>query len=70
MADDVPMVTISAARLAELEAAEERLKLNRVKNTESVKQCINKDRESYNARRRELYRIKKAAAAAVTPGVD
>jgi hypothetical protein len=64
------MVTITAARLAELEAAEKRLALQRIKNTEAAKQCINKDREAYNARRREAYRLKKAAAAGGNPGVD
>jgi hypothetical protein len=63
------MITITAARLAELEAAEERLKLQRSKNTEHVKQSIDKDRQGYNARRRELYRLKKVSAATGT-GVD
>lgn len=57
-----PMVTIPARRLAELEAAEARLKEQRAKNTHHVKQSISKDREAHNARRRELYRLKKAAA--------
>ena len=54
-----PMVTITAARLAALEAAEARLAIQRVKNTNTVKQCINKNRDAYNARRRELYHLKK-----------
>jgi hypothetical protein len=72
MADNQPsdMVLISAARLAELEAAAAKVAKQREKNKEQVHQCINKNREAYNARRRELYRLKKAngaAAAVVVP---
>ena len=37
-------------------------------NAEGVKRWKEKNREAYNARRRELYRQKKEAAAAGTPG--
>ena len=81
------MVTISAARLAELEVEVATLK-GRVKklnhNTldrlnkyysenpaeaadraaERSKKCKAANRDAYNARRRELYRLKKEAAAA------
>lgn len=81
------MVTIPAARLAELEAlaaiarevkakkAErlatviERYKQKPELILERVKRYQNKDREAYNARRRELRRLKKEAAAAA-PGGD
>jgi len=65
MTDTPPtdMVMISAARLAELEAAEAKIAKQREKNKELVHQCIDKNREAYNARRRELYRLKKANGA-------
>ena len=86
-ADATEMVTISAARLAELEIEVATLK-GRVKklnhNTldrlnkyysenpaeaadraaERSKKCKAANRDAYNARRRELYRLKKEAAAA------
>lgn len=84
MTDNVPMVTISAARLAELEEAEKRLakrnhsNLERLRayreanpekvaalNAESSKRYKEAHREQYNARRRELRRLKKEAAAAM-----
>ena len=73
------MVTIPAARLAELEALEAKItttnterfeylrnkdKANPEKVRERVKRYKDKDRTAYNARRRELRRLKKAAAAA------
>ena len=84
------MVTIPAARLAELEATvdtlkaklhkrnhcdSERLKaykeakpeLFAASSAESSKRYKEKNREAYNARRRELYRLKKGGAA-VSPG--
>jgi hypothetical protein len=97
---ETEMVTISAARLAELEAAaaavetlkaklhkrnhcdSERLKaykeakpyLFAASSIESSKRYKEKNRDAYNARRRELYRLKKGCAVdgttapAVTPG--
>lgn len=77
------MVTIPAARLAELEALEARVtakKTSRIEHLraldkENAAQVLerthryrNKDRAAYNARRRELYKQKKEAAAA-TPQV-
>lgn len=80
------MVTIPAARLAELEALAatareikakkaERLAAvtERYKQTpehvlERAKRYQNKDRDAYNARRRELRRLRKEAAAAAAPG--
>ena len=83
MTDNVPMVTITAARLAELEAAEKRLAKRNHSNLERlrayteanpekisaqsaarVKRYMEAHREEYNARRRELRRLKKEAAAA------
>ena len=72
-----PTVLISAARLAELEALEakanaektERIEYLRKKDKAApehvrarVKRYQDKDRTAYNARRRELYRQKKAGA--------
>ena len=77
MTEESPaMVTIPAARLAELEALEskvtaiktERIEYLRTKDKENpekvrerVKRYKDKDREAYNALRREKYRLKKAA---------
>jgi hypothetical protein len=84
----VEMVTIPAARLAELEALAavarevktkqaERLAsvVERYKQTPEsvlarVKRYQDKNRDAYNARRRELRRLKKEAAAVATPGGD
>ena len=84
MADNVPMVTITAARLAELEAAEERLakrnhsnierlraytKANPFKATDATERSMKwyaRNREEYNAKRREKRRLAKGSAA-VTP---
>jgi len=90
-------VTISAARLQELEAAaaavpilKEKLKkanhsdparlkaydkAHPEKAAERSKRCKDKNREAYNARRRELYRLKKedgytAPVVAPTTGAD
>jgi len=78
-------VTITAARLQELEALEAKVKeqqaqdLKRLaaydkahpdKVLERVKRYQNKDRDAYNARRRELRRLAKAAAAAAPGGGD
>ena len=89
MTDNVPMVTITVARLAELEAAEKRLakrnhsNLERLRayaeanpekvaalNAASSKRYKEAHREEYNARRRELRRLKKEAAAAQTGTVN
>jgi len=68
-------VTISAARLQELEAMEAKIKAKNEKDTLRIiqydkehpgaaavrsKRCKALHREEYNARRRELYRLKKA----------
>ncbi len=79
-----PMVTITAARLAELEAAEarlakrnhsnlERLRAYREANPEkavaettaAAKRWYERNREEYNAKRREKRRQAKEAAATV-----
>jgi Na+/phosphate symporter len=75
------MVTIPAARLAELEALESQItkkKTERIEHLRAVdkekadrvlertKRYRNKDRDAYNARRRALYKQKKEAAAATT----
>jgi hypothetical protein len=77
-----PTVTITAARLAELEALAEiglkykerneadfkrlaeRNKADPARYNETVRQWKAKNREAYNARQRELYRLKKEAAMA------
>lgn len=83
------MVTITAARLAELEAAEARLKEQRAKNisklnkfkeanpervaeasSERLKRWYTTNREEYNAKRREKYRIAKESAAAASVTID
>jgi len=71
-------VTISAARLQELEAMEAKIKVQQAKDLqrlikhdkahpervlERVKRYQNKDRDAYNARRRERRRLAKEAAA-------
>jgi hypothetical protein len=85
----IEMVTISAARLAELEAlvdinakmkekllkynhsSIERLKKYKETHPDTTRDRSQKyrerDREAYNARRRELRRLKKEAAVATTP---
>ncbi|NDE17775.1 hypothetical protein EBZ80_22885 [bacterium] len=78
---DTEMVTIPAARLAELEALETKIKEKktsrlgylRALDKEDTAQMLartqryrNKDRDAYNARRRELYKKKKEAAAATS----
>lgn len=75
-------VTISAARLQELEALEAKIKAQQAKDLqrlinhdkahpervlERAKRYQNKDRDAYNARRRERRRLAKEAAA---PGAD
>jgi hypothetical protein len=85
MSDTIEMVTIPAARLAELEALAAVAREAKAKQTERlasiverykqtpetvlarVKRYQDKNRDAYNARRRELRQIKKEAAAA-TPG--
>jgi hypothetical protein len=67
-------ITISAARLQELEAMEAKIKAKNEKDTLRIinydkehpgaaavrsKRCKERHREEYNARRRELYRLKK-----------
>lgn len=82
MTDNVPMVTISAARLAELEAAEKRLAKRNHSNLERLRayneanpfkaadatersmKWYARNREEYNAKRREKRRQAKEAAAA------
>ena len=76
-------VTISAARLQELEALEAKIKAKNEKDTQRlnayndahpekrtarVLRHIEKDRDAYNARRRERRRLAKEAAA--KPPVD
>jgi hypothetical protein len=77
-------VTITLERLHELEKYETRIKAKNAKDTirlaeydkahpekvlERTKRYKDKDRDAYNARRRELRRLKKEAeAAAKTPG--
>ena len=80
--DTTTTVTITAARLAELEAlaafalkvkAQQAADLTRLstydkahpdKVSERIKRYKEKNREAYNARRRELRRLKREAAAA------
>ena len=84
MSDTVEMVTIPAARLAELEALAAKVnekKIARIEHLraldktdteqmlERTRRYRNKDRAAFNARRRELYRKKKEAAAAAAPQV-
>jgi hypothetical protein len=77
-----PTVTITVARLTELEALAaigqktkekndadfkrlaERNKTDPTHYNETVRQWKARNREAYNARQRELYRLKKEAAAA------
>jgi len=79
-------VTITVERLKELEKYEARIKAKNAKDTirlmeydkahpekvlERTKRYKDKDRDAYNARRRELRKLKKEAAAeaaAKTPG--
>ena len=78
MSDTVEMVTIPAARLAELEALAAKInekKIARIEHLraldkadteqmlERTRRYRNKDRAAFNARRRELYRKKKEVAA-------
>ena len=80
------MVTITLERLKELEKYEAKVKAKNAKDTirlmeydkahpekvlERAKKYQDKNREAYNARRRELRKLKKEAAeaAAKTPGV-
>ena len=78
------MVTITLERLQELEKYESKIKAKNAKDTirlmeydkahpekvlERAKKYQDKNREAYNARRRELRKLKKEAAAAETPGV-
>jgi hypothetical protein len=76
------LVTITAERLKELEALEakvkakneqKRIELQKYTDTpekvlERVKRHIEKDRDAYNARRRERRRLAKEAAAAPVDG--
>lgn len=78
------LVTITAERLKELEALEakvkakneqKRIELQKYTDTpekrlERVKRHIEKDRDAYNARRRERRRLAKEAAAAAKPPAD
>ncbi len=74
--DTEQTVTISAARLAELEAAEAKLKARKAAGLEDLKKFaeahpenakerykryVEKNKEAINARRRELYKQKKIA---------
>jgi hypothetical protein len=84
MTDTPETVVITAERLKQLEEAEMRLtnknkraverlhKYNKEhpeKVAERVKRHVERDREAYNARRRELYRLKKEAKeTADSPG--
>ena len=78
-ADATEMVTISAARLAELLKTETRFKARAHANIDSLREKYtpppevhakrmlekyHKNKEEINARRRERYRLKKEAAAA------
>lgn len=74
-------VTITKERLQELEALEAKVKEKNIqtrqklqqytdtpeKKLERMNRYINKDREAYNAKRREKRRLAKEAAAAATP---
>lgn len=75
-------VTITKERLAELEKYEARIKAKNAKdakrlmeyqkahpeiNLQRVNKHIDKDRDAYNAKRREKRRLAKEAAAAATP---
>jgi hypothetical protein len=79
------LVTITAERLKALEAIEAKVKAQQAQDLkrlaaydkahpdkvlERVKRYQNKDRDAYNARRRELRRLAKAAAAAAPGGGD
>jgi hypothetical protein len=77
------MVTITLERLQELEKYEAKIKAKNAKDTirlmeydkahpekvlERAKKYQDKNREAYNARRRELRKLKKEEAAAKSPG--
>lgn len=78
------LVTITAERLKELETLEakvkakneqKRIELQKYTDTpekrlERVMRHIEKDRDAYNARRRERRRLAKEAAAAAKPPAD